>query len=177
MSRIGKKPIALPGSVKVAYADRKLVVEGPKGKLEQEIHSSVELKIDENVMTVEIINPVRNASAFQGMVRALVANMVTGVTTGFEKALEVNGIGYKVEVNGNDVILNVGYSHAVSYELPKGVTASVDRNILKIMGADKQAVGQTAANIRAVRPPEPFKGKGIKYVDEYIQRKAGKTGK
>ncbi|MCG8472877.1 MAG: 50S ribosomal protein L6 [Desulfobacterales bacterium] len=176
MSRIGKKPIVLPGSVKVAYADRKLVVEGPKGKLEQEIHPTCDLKIDENVMTVEIAQDVRKAGAFHGMTRALVANMVTGVEKGFEKSLEVNGIGYKVEVKGQTVILNVGYSHAVSYELPEGVTASVDRNILKIMGADKQAVGQVAANIRDVRPPEPYKGKGIKYVDEFIQRKAGKTG-
>jgi len=177
MSRIGKKPIVLPASVKAAYADRKLVVEGPKGKLEQEIHPVVDLKIEDNVISVEIIDNVRDAGAYHGMVRAIAANMVTGVSTGFEKALEVNGIGYKEEVKGQTVILNVGYSHAVSYDLPKGIEAKVDRNILKIMGADKQLVGQVAANIRDVRPPEPFKGKGIKYVDEHIQRKAGKTGK
>lgn len=176
MSRIGKQPIVIPQNAKVSYKDRIVVVEGPKGKLEQEIHPAVDLAIDDNVINVEIKSSERKVSQYQGLVRSLVANMVTGVTDGFERALEVNGIGYRVELKGKTLVLNVGFSHPVEYDLPEGITAEVDRTTVKIKGSDKQLVGHVASNIRMVRPPEPYKGKGIKYVDEHIIKKAGKTG-
>lgn len=176
MSRIGKKPIQIPEKTKVSYNNRVVVVEGPKGKLEQVVHPAVDLKIDEKEINVEIVSTERKVNKYQGLVRSLIANMVTGVTQGFERALEVNGIGYRVELKGRSVVLNVGYSHPVEYDLPEGITAEVDKTTIKIIGIDKQLVGHVASNIRMVRPPEPYKGKGIKYADEYIQRKAGKTG-
>lgn len=175
MSRIGKKPIQIPEKTEVTFKGGMVKVKGPKGNLEGSVHSAVELKVQGDVVDVVIVSEEKNAAAFQGMTRALVANMVTGVSKGFERVLEVNGIGYKAEVKGNKLILNVGYSQPVNFELPKGITAEVEKNQIKLSGIDKQSIGQTAAEIRKVRPPEPYKGKGIKYVEEYIQKKAGKT--
>ncbi len=175
MSRIGKKPIQIPEKTEVSYKDGIVKVKGPKGSLEDYVHSTVELKIEDGVVNVGIISDDKNAGAYQGMTRALVANMVQGVSAGFERVLEINGIGYKAEVKGSTLVLNVGYSQPVNFELPKGISAVLEKNQIKLAGIDKQQLGQTAAEIRNVRPPEPYKGKGIKYLDEYIQKKAGKT--
>ncbi len=175
MSRIGKKPIQIPEKTEVTYKDGFVKVKGPMGSLEGTVHSTIELKVEDGVINVVIVSKDKSADAFQGMTRALVANMVLGVSKGFERTLEVNGIGYKAEVKGSTLILNVGYSQPVNFELPKEITAVVEKNLIKLTGIDKQLIGQTAAEVRKVRPPEPYKGKGIKYVEEYIQKKAGKT--
>ena len=175
MSRIGKKPIQIPEKTEVTYKDGLVKVKGPKGSLEGTVHSTVELKVEGDVINVVVVSEDKNADAFHGMTRAIVANMLLGVSKGFERVLEVNGIGYKAEVKGSTLILNVGYSQPVNFELPKGITAVVEKNLIKLTGIDKQLIGQTAAEVRKVRPPEPYKGKGIKYVEEYIQKKAGKT--
>ncbi|PIE70297.1 MAG: 50S ribosomal protein L6 [Deltaproteobacteria bacterium] len=176
MSRIGKKPIQIPEKTDVTITGDKVVVKGKNGTLECNIHPSVAVNVSENEVRVEIVGTERKVNAYQGMVRALINNMVVGVTTGFERTLEMNGIGYRAEVSGKKLVLNLGYSHPVDYPLPEGVTAAVDRNTIKLSSIDKQLLGQTAAEIRALRPPEPYKGKGIKYAEEHIQRKAGKTG-
>lgn len=175
MSRIGKKPIQIPNKTEVTYNDRLLKIKGPKGALELMINPAVDITVEDGAINVSIISTDRNADAFQGMTRALVANMVTGVTNGFVRVLEVNGIGYRVELKGDTVVLSVGYSKPSEYKLPKGITAEVEKNQLKLSGIDKHQLGQIAAEIRKIRPPEPYKGKGIKYLEETIQRKAGKT--
>lgn len=175
MSRVGKKPISLPDKTEVVYKDRQLNVKGPKGSLEMTVHPDVDLQIEDRVINIIIEKEDRSTNAFHGMTRALVANMVHGVSEGFVRVLEVNGIGYRVEVKGNTVVLSVGYSKPVEYELPKGITGEVEKNQLKLSGIDKQQLGQVASEIRGIRPPEPYKGKGIKYLEESIQRKAGKT--
>ncbi|TYT74757.1 50S ribosomal protein L6 [Desulfobotulus mexicanus] len=178
MSRIGKKPIQVPAKVTVRYADRVLSVDGPLGKLQREIHPSVDLELLENVMHVKPLTEDRQAVAFQGMTRALVANMVTGVSEGFNKVLQINGIGYRAELKTDVLTLHVGYSNPVDYPVPEGISLAVAKNNdITISGVDKQKVGQVAAEIRSVRPPEPYKGKGIKYADEHIIRKAGKAAK
>ena len=177
MSRVGKQPVPIPAKTKVTYVDRSLTVEGEKGKLSRAIHPAVDLKIEDGVMNVTMVTPDRRSRALQGLTRSLVANMIVGVTQGFERNLEVNGIGYRAELSGENIIFNVGYSNPVTYELPQGITASVAKNNnIKLIGIDKEKVGLTAAAIRRIRPPEPYKGKGIKYAEEHIRRKAGKTG-
>lgn len=177
MSRIGKKPIAIPEKVEIKYTDRILTVKGPKGSLTQEIHPYVDIEVADNQINVKIVTEERHANAFQGLVRSLVNNMVTGVTSGFERVLEVNGVGYRVESTGKALTLHVGYSQPVPFFLPEGVSAEVEKNtVIKLSGIDKQRVGQAAASIRKIRPPEPYKGKGIKYAEERIIRKAGKAG-
>ena len=177
MSRVGKEPVSIPDKTKVTYVDRTLTVEGEKGKLSQSIHPAIDLKIEDGVMNVTMVTADRRSRALQGLTRSLVANMITGVNQGFERNLEVNGIGYRAELSGKQIILNVGYSNPVAYELPEGITATVAKNnSIKLMGIDKQKVGLAAAAIRRIRPPEPYKGKGIKYAEEHIRRKAGKTG-
>jgi large subunit ribosomal protein L6 len=177
MSRVGKKPIAIPGKVQVTYQNRFLSVKGSKGTLSRPIHEDVDLQIKDGVIQVAIPRQDARTRALQGLTRSLVDSMVTGVEKGFERVLEINGIGYRAEVKGATLVLNLGYSNPVSFELPKGVTASVERNtIIKLAGIDKELLGQTAASIRKLRPPEPYKGKGIKYAEERIIRKAGKTG-
>lgn len=176
MSRIGNKPVTLPGSVKAEYKDSIIFIEGAKGKLQHEIHPEVEVELADNVINVKAKSS-KNARAFQGMTRALIANMVTGVSEGFQKVLEINGVGYRAEVKGNDLILNLGYSNPVQYKIPEGLEIKVEGNKISVSGIDKQKVGQVAAEIREVRPPEPYKGKGVKYVDEHIIRKAGKAAK
>ena len=177
MSRVGKKPVAIPDKTKITYANRSLTVEGEKGKLSRSIHPAVDLKIEDGVMNVTMATADRRSRALQGLTRSLIANMITGVTQGFERNLQINGIGYRAELSGEKIIFNVGYSSPVAYALPEGIKATVAKNNnIKLMGIDKQKVGLAAAAIRRIRPPEPYKGKGIKYAEEHIRRKAGKTG-
>lgn len=177
MSRVGKKPIVVPDKIKISYKDHTIIVEGQKGTLQRVIHPAVELKIDPNAITVEPIKADRSGRALQGLTRSLVANMVTGVHEGFERVLEINGIGYRALQEGNRIIFHLGYSHPINFDVPDGITASVAKNnVIKLAGIDKEKLGQTAAAIRRLRPPEPYKGKGVKYAGEFIQRKAGKTG-
>ena len=177
MSRVGKEPVPIPDKTKVTYANRSLTVEGEKGKLSSSIHPAIDLNIKDGYLNVTMETSDRRSRALQGLTRSLVANMITGVTKGFERDLEVNGIGYRAELSGKQIILNVGYSNPVAYDLPEGISATVAKNNnIKLMGIDKQKVGLAAAAIRRIRPPEPYKGKGIKYAEEHIRRKAGKTG-
>lgn len=175
MSRIGKKPIQLPEKTEVSYNNHVIKISGPKGTLEEAIHPSIDIKIDGNTLNVEIIGDDKNADAFHGMTRANVANMVKGVSDGFERILEVNGIGYRVEIKEQTIVLSVGYSKPVEYILPDAIKASAEKNQIKLTGINKQQLGQIAAELRSIRPPEPYKGKGIKYIEEVIQKKAGKT--
>ena len=177
MSRVGKKPISIPDKVKITYQGGELTVQGQKGKLSRSIHPAVTLKMADGVISVEPVAKDKNSQALRGLTRSLVQNMVTGVDAGFERILEINGIGYRAEVKGKSIVLNLGYSHPIDFKLPEGISASVERNnVIKLGGIDKELLGQTAASIRRLRPPEPYKGKGIKYAEEYVRRKAGKTG-
>jgi len=177
MSRVGNKPIQIPDKAKISYSDRELTVESQNGKLSQSIHPAVELKIEDGILSVVPVKADKNGRALQGLTRSLVDNMITGVTKGFERVLEINGIGYRAEVNGKSLVLNIGYSNPVQFQLPDEIAAVVEKNtIIKLSGIDKQKLGLAAAAIRRLRPPEPYKGKGIKYAEEYIRRKAGKTG-
>ncbi len=177
MSRIGKKPIVIPDKTTVTYSGGMITVKGKNGTLTQTIHPKVDLKIENNQIDVTPKDNSRKTIALQGMVRSLLNNMVQGVSQGFERALEINGIGYRAEAKGKSIVFNLGYSHPIDFPLPQGIEAQVEKNnVVKLTGFDKQLLGQTAAQIRQLRPPEPYKGKGIKYAEEYIQRKAGKTG-
>ncbi len=175
MSRVGKKPIEIEEKVKISYADKVLSIQGEKGTLTRTIHSDVHLGIDDKLITVSIDRTDKKARALWGMTRALIANMVTGVSKGFERILEINGIGYRAELKGKNIEFNLGYSHPIDFPLPEGIVAIVEKNMIKLSGIDKELLGYTASTIRRLRPPEPYKGKGIKYAEEYIQRKAGKT--
>ncbi|MDJ0986857.1 MAG: 50S ribosomal protein L6 [Desulfobacterales bacterium] len=177
MSRVGKKPVPIPDKTKLTFENRVLTVQGEKGKLSRSIHPAVDLKIEDGVLSVVPFEDKRTSRALQGMTRSLVANMIAGVNKGFERTLVINGIGYRAETKGNSIILNVGYSNPVQFDLPEGVAASIDRNtIIKLSSIDKEKLGLAAAAIRKIRPPEPYKGKGIKYAEERIRRKAGKAG-
>ena len=176
MSRVGKKPITIPDKTTLTYKDRVLTVKGQKGTLTRTIHPAVDLQIDDGLVLVTMSKADNVTRALQGLTRSLVNNMVIGVTSGFERTLEISGIGYRAEVKGKNIEFNLGYSHPISFPLPDGISASVDRNVIKLNGIDKELLGQSAAKIRQLRPPEPYKGKGIKYAEERIQRKAGKTG-
>jgi large subunit ribosomal protein L6 len=177
MSRVGKKPIPIPEKIKVDYKNRVVTVQGKNGTLTQVIHPDVDVSIDKDEINVVLNDQSRKTVALQGMTRSLLNNMVTGVSNGFERVLEINGIGYRAEVKGKSIVFNLGYSHPIDFPLPEGVSAQVEKNnVVKINGIDKQLIGQTAARIRQLRPPEPYKGKGIKYAEEHIMRKAGKTG-
>jgi large subunit ribosomal protein L6 len=178
MSRIGKKPIEIPKGVTFGLKGSVVSVKGPKGSLTRELPPHVEVKVDGDQVNVIRLSDDRQHGAFQGMVRALLANMVTGVTQGFEKKLQIEGVGYRVALQGKKLVFSLGYSHPVEFELPSGIDAQVGEKGLqfKIQGVDKELVGQTAATIRSFRPPEPYKGKGIRYTDEKIRRKAGKAG-
>ncbi len=177
MSRVGKKPISIPDKTNITYENRLLTVKGEKGTLSQSIHPALDLKIEDGVMNVTMAVSDRNTMALQGLTRSLVANMIIGVNKGFERALVINGIGYRAELRGKQIILHVGYSNPVAFDLPEGITATVEKNNeIRLFGIDKQKVGLAAAAIRRIRPPEPYKGKGIKYAEEHIHRKAGKTG-
>jgi large subunit ribosomal protein L6 len=177
MSRVGKKPIPVPDKTKIQYQNRVITVQGEKGTLTRELHPAVDLQIENNVIHVTMEKETRENQALQGLTRSLVANMVTGVSNGFERVLEINGIGYRAELKGTRIVFNLGYSQPIDFDLPEGVSANIEKNnVVKLSGIDKELLGRTAATIRQLRPPEPYKGKGIKYAEEYIQRKAGKTG-
>ena len=179
MSRIGRLPVAIPAGVEVDIKGTLVRVKGPKGVMEHEFPTEMKIGLEGKQVVVQRLSDERTHRALHGMTRALIHNMVAGVSTGFQKVLEVNGIGYRAELNGQNLVLYVGYSHPVEIEPPKGIAFEVDTKTRQIVikGYDKQAVGQVAADIRKVRPPEPYKGKGIKYLEEKIRRKAGKAGK
>jgi large subunit ribosomal protein L6 len=177
MSRVGKKPIPVPDKAKISYKDKVLTVQGDKGSLTREIHQAIDLEIADNIIHVTMLNENRVNRALQGLTRSLVANMVKGVSTGFERVLEINGIGYRAELKGKSIVFNLGFSNPITFDLPDGVSAKSEKNnIVRLFAIDKELLGRTAASIRQLRPPEPYKGKGIKYAEEYVQRKAGKTG-
>ena len=178
MSRIGKKPVVIPAGVTVDIAENNVVtVKGPKGTLTYGFHPDMILKLEGNVVNVERPSEEHEHKSLHGLTRTLLANMVEGVTNGFKKELEVNGVGYRVQKQGNQLIMNIGYSHQVIVDEVDGITIDApDANKIVINGIDKQKVGQFAADVRKKRPPEPYKGKGIKYVTEVIRRKEGKTG-
>ncbi len=176
MSRIGKQPIKIPSGVDVTITDGVIHVKGPKGELSQRLHPMVTVAQEDGVLTVSVKDPAELAQkALWGLFRKLIANMVVGTTDGFLKKLEINGVGYKAEMKGKMLVLQLGYSHPIEFTVPVGLEISVEKNVITITGADRQVVGQTAAEIRSLRKPEPYKGKGIKYQDEIIRRKAGKT--
>ena len=179
MSRIGKAPITIPNGAKIEVKKDVVFVSGAKGKLEQKIHPDMAVEIEDGVLTVKRPSDSRQHRALHGLTRALINNMVVGVSEGFTKTLQIEGVGYRAEVQGKDLILNVGYSHPVKFVPPQDVSFAVEnRNkTIIITGIDKQVVGEIAANIRKQRPPEPYKGKGIRYDGEHIRRKAGKAGK
>lgn len=179
MSRIGRMPVEVPQGVDVEIKGTFVRIKGPKGQLEHTFPADMDISMDGGQIIVKRPSDERTHRALHGMTRALINNMVVGVSQGFEKVLEVNGVGYRAELKGKTLVLNVGYSHPVEIDPPEGITFDVDTRArrIKVMGYDKVEVGQVAANIRKVRPPEPYKGKGIKYLDERIRRKAGKAGK
>jgi large subunit ribosomal protein L6 len=173
MSRVGKRPIPIPDNVNVAYDSHGLRVKGPKGELSRAIHADVDLRVKDGV--IQVISSGKQSRAIQGLTRTLVSNMIVGVTRGFERVLEVSGVGYRVDLKSNVLTLSLGYSHPVVYKLPEGISASVDKNRIVLSGIDKELLGSTAATIREFRRPEPYKGKGIKYLEEHIKRKVGKS--
>lgn len=177
MSRIGKQPINLPSGVNVSIDDQKIAISGPKGNLEQFNLPGIRVVQTDNELKVERANDEAANRARHGLMRSLLNNMVTGVSQGFEKKLEINGVGYRVQQQGVDLKFNLGFSHDVVYKVPAGVSVAIDQNVITLTGIDKQQVGQVAAEIRALKKPEPYKGKGIKYADERIIRKSGKSGK
>lgn len=177
MSRIGKSPISIPKNVEVSVVGTKVVFKGGKLTKELETHGRVGVKLDNGILSFSLVGEDSQQKAFWGTYRALAQNIVTGLSQGFSKTLEINGVGYKAAVKGKVLELSLGFSHPVNYPIPEAVEISVDKNQVIIKGADKQQIGQIAAEIRAYRPPEPYKGKGIKYLEERIIRKAGKTSK
>ena len=177
MSRVGKKPILIPDNVEITYKENFLNVKGDKGVLARSIHPALDLKFENKIIHVTVDKDDRISRSLQGSIRSIVANMIHGVSKGFERVLEINGIGYRAALKGNAITLNLGYSHPIDFVLPEGISATIDKkNSIKLAGIDKEVLGQTAASIRMLRPPEPYKGKGIKYAEEHIRRKAGKTG-
>lgn len=177
MSRIGRKPIAVPAGVDVSIADGVVTVKGAKGTLTQKVHPNMTVTVENGEVLVTRPNDEKENRALHGLTRSLIANMVTGVTQGFSKKLEVNGVGYRVQKQGKDLVMNLGYSHQVTVsEIPGIIIEAPSPNEIIISGPDKQLVGQFAAEVREKRPPEPYKGKGIKYADEHIRRKEGKAG-
>ncbi len=178
MSRIGRKPINIPAGVEVKLDNGVITVKGPKGTLTREVQPNMTVNIEDGVITVTRPNDEKENRALHGLTRTLIANMVEGVTDGFKKELEVNGVGYRVQKQGKNLVMNLGYSHQVTVSETDEIKIEVPApNKIIILGIDKQKVGQFAAEVRSKRPPEPYKGKGIKYVDEHIRRKEGKAGK
>lgn len=177
MSRIGRLPVALPQGVTAEVTGHEIKIVGPKGTLEIKFPRQIEVEVKEDEVLVSLKKVTKQGSAHFGTTRALIANMVKGVSEGWSKQMELVGTGYRAEVQGNKLILTVGYSHPVEIEAPEGISFKVEKSIITIEGINRETVGQVAANIRFVRPPEPYKGKGIKYIDEIIRRKAGKAAK
>jgi large subunit ribosomal protein L6 len=179
MSRIGKQPIIIPQGITITIGAKNLItVKGPKGELSMTLHPIVSITMNEKEVVITRDGEQKEKRAIQGLMRTLIANMVQGVKEGFQKRLEINGVGYRAQVKGNILLLNLGYSHPIEHLIPEGIQIQMDpekKNIIIVSGIDKQKVGQVSAVIRGYRKPEPYKGKGIKYEDEYIQRKAGKT--
>ncbi len=177
MSRIGKRPIAIPKGVQVGVQGQDVEVKGPKGRLALAVHGLCSVRIADGTVVVARSGDHRTAKAVHGLTRALVANMIRGVTEGFERRLEIVGIGYRAQLGGRNLTFSLGYSHPVVFPLPEGVTAEVDKQTsIVLRGIDKYLVGQTAARIRALRPPDPYKGKGVRYSDETVRKKVGKAG-
>lgn len=176
MSRIGKKPISIPKDVEIKFEGDFIKVKGPKGELKQKIHPKIQVDVDGDKITVSVADGTRESRSLHGLFTVLVANMVTGVTKGFEKVLEIVGVGYKAEMKGRTAVFNLGYSRPIDFELPDGIDAKIEKTKVILSGIDKELLGRTAAEIRGLRKPEPYKGKGIKYADEIIRRKAGKAG-
>jgi len=178
MSRIGLKPIEIPQGVEVKVDGHKVTVKGPKGELSKEIHADMIINLEDNVITIARPSDHKDQRALHGTSRTMIANMVEGVTNGFQKSLEITGVGYRAQKQGNKLVVNAGYSHPVEIDPIDGIEIDVPKNTeLTIKGIDKELVGAIAANIRAIRPPEPYKGKGIRYTGEYVRRKEGKTAK
>ena len=176
MSRIGKTPVAIPDKVEATLRDGTIVVKGPRGELSFTFHGSMDVKVADGEVVVERPSDSAQHKALHGLTRSLIANMVEGVTDGFSRTLEIVGVGYRAEKRGQNVVFNLGYSHTIDYEPPEGITIDVPApTTVTVNGVDKQMVGQVAAEIRALRPPEPYKGKGIRYRGEQVRRKAGKT--
>lgn len=178
MSRVGYNPIPVPSGVNIKVNGADVTVKGPKGELTRSFHERVSIEVDGDVVTLDRVDETRESKAIHGLSRALLANMVVGVSEGFSRDLEIQGVGYRAQLKGNDLELQVGFSHPVTVEAPSGITFDVpEPTRVSISGIDKELVGQVAADVRKVRPPEPYKGKGIRYVGEYVRRKAGKAGK
>ena len=177
MSRIGKKPIAIPSGVEVSVDGTIVNVKKGNKVIPVETHGRVTVEVADNNVVLTKVGETKESAAFWGTYRALINNAVEGLSNGFSKSLEINGVGYRAAVKGKVLELQLGYSHPINYDIPEGLEVSVDKNIIHVKGADKQAVGQAAAIIRGFRKPEPYKGKGVKYTDEHIVRKAGKTAK
>lgn len=178
MSRIGRMPIEIPAGVEIKQNDNELVVKGPKGTIKQTFHKNMTIKMEGNTIVVTRPNNLKQNRALHGLTRTLIANMITGVTEGFQKELEIVGVGFRAQKQGKKLVMNLGYSHPIEIEEPEGITIEVPAaNKIVVKGIDKQLVGEVAANIRKKRPPEPYKGKGIRYVGEYVIRKEGKTAK
>lgn len=177
MSRVGKKPITIPAGVEVKISDEWIEVKGPNGTLREKAHPAIKVEVSENAVRFTKAREEKGDSAAFGLIRALTANMVQGVTGGFQKTLEIIGVGYRAQLNGRNLTLNLGFSNPVEYSIPEGVEISLEqKNQVVVKGIDKRLVGSVAAEIRQFRPPEPYKGKGVKYLDEHIRRKVGKTG-
>lgn len=178
MSRIGKQPVVIPAGVTATLAENNtLEIKGPKGSLTRTFHPTMIIKVEGTQITVERPSDDKFERSLHGLTRAMIQNMIDGVTKGFTKELEINGVGYRAQLQGKQLVLNLGYSHSIEMTPPEGITLSVpDQNKIIISGSDKQMVGEFAAKVRSKRPPEPYKGKGIKYADEHIRRKEGKTG-
>nr|BDA98603.1 ribosomal protein S6 [Proteomonas sp. NEIS-1375] len=178
MARLGKLPVLVPAKVNIDLQEDNIKVKGPKGELSLELSELVTVTQEEEKISVQPSDSSKKAQQFHGLYRTLILNMVEGVTSGFEKKLELQGVGYRAQLQGRDLILNVGYSHQITIPAPAGITMGVENNTLvTVSGPDKQLVGQIASNIKSVRPPEPYKGKGIRYQGEYVRRKVGKAGK
>jgi len=176
MSRIGKLPVEIPGGVEAKISGNHLTVKGPKGSLDLDVHPDMQVVLEDGILRVERPSESKNHRALHGLTRSLIANMVTGVTQGFSKTLEIVGVGYRADSKGQHITLNLGYSHTIDYQPDEGVElACPNQTTVVVSGIDKQKVGQAAAEIRGFRPPEPYKGKGIRYQGEKIRRKAGKT--
>ena len=176
MSRIGKLPVTIPAGVKIKVESGRVAVEGPKGKLDLAIDESVSLETEDGRLVVKRKNDERRTRGIHGLTRRMIANMVQGVSQGFTRVLEINGVGYRAEVRGNVIHFALGYSHPIAFQLPQGISAKVDKQtVVTLEGSNRQLLGEVAAMIRGLRPPEPYKGKGVKYAEETIRRKAGKA--
>ncbi|MBN2653966.1 MAG: 50S ribosomal protein L6 [Nitrospirae bacterium] len=179
MSRIGKQPVAIPNNVNVEIKHSSVKVKGPKGELTHTCPHGITVAVDDNKVIVNRTSEIKSVRALHGLTRSLLANMVGGVSEGYKRVLEITGVGYRAQVKGKSILFNIGYSHPVEFELPSGITAAIDdkQTTITLTGIDKQLIGQAAANIRGIRPPDAYKGKGVRYAGQRIKLKAGKTGK